>query len=221
MTLCRSSSYGRRSLLMQWLLGALIIGWSLVADAESRLASYSGFDRQDLLHPRWKGRLGIEAGDHEWMSAVIKDMGEDAGLRFFQDLVRSNGLSVRTGHPLLTNLTSSGEVPLALTVYQYSVAQAKKKGAPIEWFAIEPAIAIPDGIAIARKAPSPNAALLFYDYMLSPEAQRIVARIGYVPTSTRVDSPLKGVKLKLLDAATLLDEQERSMARFEEILRSK
>ena len=176
---------------------------------------------QDLLHPRWKGRLGIEASDHEWMSAVIKDMGEDAGRRFFQELVRSNGLSVRTGHPLLTNLTASGEVPLALTVYQYSVAQAKKKGSPIEWFAIEPAIAIADGIAVARKAPSPNAALLFYDYMLSPEAQRIVAKIGYVPTSTRIDPPLKGVKLKLLDAAALLDEQERSMARFEEILRGK
>ena len=176
---------------------------------------------RDLLHPRWKGRLGIEAADHEWMTAVIKDMGEEAGRRFFHELVRGNGLSVRTGHPLLTNLTSSGEVPLALTVYQYSVAQAKKKGSPIDWFVIEPAIAIADGIWVAKKAPSPNAALLFYDYMLSPEAQRIVAKIGYVPTSTRIDAPLKGVKLKLLDPAALLDEQERSVARFEEILRGK
>jgi len=176
---------------------------------------------RDLLHPRWKGRIGIEAADHEWMTAVIKDMGEETGRRFFHDLVRTNGLSVRTGHPLLTNLTSSGEVPLALTVYQYSVEQAKKKGSPIEWFAIEPAVTIADGIAVARKAPSPNAALLFYDYMLSPDAQRIVAKIGYLPTNTRIDPPLKGVKLKVLDAATLLDEQEKSVARFEEILRGK
>ena len=176
---------------------------------------------EDLLAPRWKDRLAIEASDHEWLSAVVKEMGEARGTRLFTDLVRTNGLSARTGHPLLTNLTASGEVPLALTVYQYSVEQAKKKGSPIEWFAIEPAIAIADGIAVAKRAPHPYAALLFYDYMLSPEGQRIVARIGYVPTSTQVESPLKGVKLKVLDAAALLDEQATSMARFDAILQSR
>jgi iron(III) transport system substrate-binding protein len=175
----------------------------------------------DLLHPRWKGRLGIESSDHEWVSSVIKEMGEEAGMRFFRDLVRGNGLSSRTGHPLLMNLTVSGEVPLALTVYQYSVEQAKKKGSPVDWFAIEPAIAIADGMGVARKAPSPNAALLFYEYMLGAEAQRAIARIGYLPTSTKVDSPLKGVKVKLLDAAALLDEQEKSLARFESLLQGR
>ena len=68
-------------------------------------------------------------------------MGDEAGQRFFRDLVRGNGLSVRTGHPLLTNLTVSGEVPLALTVYNYMPEGAKKKGAPIDWFALEPAVA--------------------------------------------------------------------------------
>jgi iron(III) transport system substrate-binding protein len=176
---------------------------------------------RDLLDPRWKGRLGIESSDHEWMTSVINDMGAAAGESFFRELVRTNGLSVRTGHPLLTNLTSSGEVPLALTVYQYSVEQAKKKGSPIDWFAIEPAVAIADGIAVARKAPNPNAALLFYDYMLSVEAQRILAKIGYLPTNTRVEPPVKGLRLKVLDAATLLDEQDRSVTRFEAILHGK
>jgi iron(III) transport system substrate-binding protein len=176
---------------------------------------------EDLLHPRWKGRLGIESSDHEWMTSVIRDMGEERGTRFFRDLVRANGLSVRTGHPLLNNLVASGEVPLALTVYQYGVEQAKKKGSPIEWFAIEPAVTIADGIGVAKRAPSPNAALLFYDYMLSPEAQRIVAKIGYLATSSKVEPPLKGVKLKVLDAATLLDEHDQSLARFEAILQAK
>ena len=175
----------------------------------------------DLLHPRWKGRLGMESSDHEWTSSVIKDMGEEAGQRFFRELVRGNGLSVRTGHPLLTNLTVSGEVPLALTVYQYSVEQAKKKGSAIEWFAIEPAVAIADGMGVAKKAPSPNAALLFYEYMLGVDAQRVLARIGYVPTHTQVESPLKGVKVKLLDGAALLDEQDKSSARYEALLQGR
>ena len=145
-------------------------------------------------------------------------MGEAEGVKFWRQLVATNGLSVRSGHPLLTNLVASGEVPLALTVYQYSVEQAKKKGSPIDWFVIGAAVSITNGIGIPKKAPHPNAALLFYDYLLGEEAQRIVARIDYVPTNTKVESPVKGVKLKSLDPAALLDNQEKSMRQFEQII---
>ena len=175
----------------------------------------------DLLSPRWKDQLGIEAADHEWVSSVVKDMGEAKGVKFFGDLVAGNGLSVRKGHTLLTNLVMSGEVPLALTVYQYSVEQGKKKGAPIDWFVIEPAVSILSGMGVAAKAPHPHAALLYYDYMLGAEAQKVLATLGYVPTSAAVESPLKGVKLKFLDAAALLEEQEKSDAQFRAILSTK
>ena len=173
---------------------------------------------QDLLAPRWKGRLAIEGDDHEWVSSVIADMGREKGVKFFRDLVASNGLSVRSGHPLLTNLVASGEVPLALTVYQYSVEQAKKKGSPIDWFAIGPVVSISNAIGVARRAPHPHAALLFYDYIIGPEGQRILARIGYVPVHVKIEPPVKGVKLKFLDAATLLDQQEKSFGLFEQII---
>src|SRR3981081_4014761 len=96
-------------------------------------------------------------------------MGEAEGARFFRDLVAGNGLSVRSGHPLLTNLVASGEVPLALTVYQYSVEQAKKKGSPIDWFVIEPAVSITNAIGVARRAPHPHPALLFYASLIGAE----------------------------------------------------
>lgn len=173
---------------------------------------------QDLLDPKWKGRLGIESSDHEWFSSIVKGMGEAKGLKFFRDLMASNGLSVRTGHPLLTKLVASGEVPLGLTVYSYMPQRLKQKGEPIDWFAIEPAIAIPDGIAVAKKAPHPNAALLFYEYMLSEDAQQQLAKIGYVPTHKKVESPIKGVQLKMLEAGTLLNEADRSQQLFEQIV---
>ena len=69
-----------------------------------------------------------------------------------------------------------------------------------------------------KKAAHPHAALLFYDHIIGPEGQRILARIGYVPTSTRVESPVKGVKLKLLDEGKLLDEQEKSRRLFEQLI---
>jgi iron(III) transport system substrate-binding protein len=173
---------------------------------------------QDLLAPKWKGKLAIEGDDHEWMSSVISDMGEAEGVRFFRDLVARNGLSVRSGHPLLTNLVASGEVPLALTVYQYSVEQAKKKGSPIDWFVIGRAMSISNAVGVARRAPHPHAALLFYDYLIGAEGQRMLAKIGYVPTHAKIESPVKGVTLKVLDPATLLDEQVRSFGLFEQII---
>jgi iron(III) transport system substrate-binding protein len=173
---------------------------------------------RDLLAPRWKGKLAIEGDDHEWLSSVIADMGEAEGVRFFRELVAGNGISVRSGHPLLTNLVASGEVPLALTVYQYSAEQAKKKGSPIDWFVIEPAVSIPNAIGVARRAPHPHAALLFYDYVIGAEGQRILAKVGYVPTHVKVASPVQGIRLKFLDPAALLDEQEKSTKLFQQVI---
>ena len=172
----------------------------------------------ELLDSKWKGMLAIESSDHEWLYAVIRGIGEEKGTNLFRELVAKNGLSVRTGHPLLTQLVASGEVPLALTVYNYAPDQLKKKGAPIDSFVIEPAIGIPDAIAVAARAPQPKAAALFRDYMLSEDAQRIIADIGYVPTHADVPSPLRQTKLQLLDPAALLDEYDRSLALFEDIL---
>ena len=174
---------------------------------------------RDLLDPRWKGRLAIESDDHEWLASIVADMGEARGAEFFRQLVATNGLKVHSGHALMTNLVASGEVPLALTVYQYSVEQAKKKGSPIDWFVLGPtAVSITNGVTVPKRAPHPYAALLFYDYLISPEGQRVFAEIGYVPTSTKVASPVKGVQLKYLDAAKLFDEQESSSRLYEQLI---
>jgi iron(III) transport system substrate-binding protein len=74
----------------------------------------------DLLDARWKGRLAIEAGDEDWFAGVVSALGEADGLRLFRELVATNGVSVRRGHTLLTNLVASGEVALALTVYNFT-----------------------------------------------------------------------------------------------------
>src|SRR5882672_10346590 len=90
---------------------------------------------QDLLDPKWKGKLAIEAEDVDWFAAVVKDLGEVAGLKLFRDIASGNGVSVRKGHTLLAGLVASGEVPLALTLYNHNAERLKQKGAPIDWFA--------------------------------------------------------------------------------------
>jgi iron(III) transport system substrate-binding protein len=169
-----------------------------------------------LLDPKWKGKLGIEGKNQDWFASVVDVMGGgDKGLKFFRDLVSANGMSVRQGHTLLNNMVVAGEVPLALTVYNYMPEQAKKKGAPVDWFALEPAVARSNAVGVARRAPRPAAALLFYDYMLT-DAQRYLVEMDYVPTSTKVPSPLKGVKILQTDPIRSLDEAEKWQKLFDD-----
>src|SRR4029078_7497607 len=118
---------------------------------------------EDLANPKWKGKLGIEQEDADWLQGEFAQVGEARATSVFKDIVATNGISVRKGHTLLTQLVVSGEIPLALTVYNYKAEQLKKKRAPIEWFTIGPAIARPNGIAMAKQAPHPHAAALFFD----------------------------------------------------------
>jgi iron(III) transport system substrate-binding protein len=172
----------------------------------------------DLLDPRWKGKLGIEAKNEDWFASVVDVMGGgDKGLKFFRDLVAKNGVSPRTGHTLLNNMVIAGEVPLALDIYNYMPEQAKRKGAPIDWFALEPAVARSNAVGIARHAPHPNAALLFYEYMLG-EAQPVLAKMDYVPANMKVASPLKGVKILQTDPVRTLDESDKWTGLFEQIV---
>jgi iron(III) transport system substrate-binding protein len=175
----------------------------------------------DLLDPRWKGRLGIEGNNEEWFYTVVDGMGETAGLKFFRDLVATNGLSVNNGHSLLNNLVAAGEVPMALTDYNYMPEQAKQKGAPIDWFVIEPAIARANGIAVAAHAPHPYAAALFEEFILSDDMQRAMSKSGYVPTSRNVESPLKKIPIKLIDSSKALDNSEKWTSAFNKIIKGK
>jgi iron(III) transport system substrate-binding protein len=111
----------------------------------------------------------------------------------------------------------AGEVPLALTVYNYMPEQAKKKGAPIDWFALEPAVARSNAIGVARRAPHPNAALRFYEYKLG-EGQQYLVKMDYVPSNVKVASPLKGVKIVQTDPIRTLDESEKWTRIFEDVV---
>jgi iron(III) transport system substrate-binding protein len=171
----------------------------------------------DLAQPRWKGRLGIEADDSEWLAGVLAQIGEQKGIELFRDIVQKNGISVRRGHTLLTNLVASGEVPLALTVYNYKAEQLKNQGAPIDWFAIGKAVARPNGAAVMKRAPHPHAAVLFYDFELSEEGQRILVKRDFVPTNRKVDTPLNKIPLLVVDPKVMLDEQAKWSKLYEEL----
>lgn len=171
---------------------------------------------QDLLDPRWKSRLAIEAEDQPWFAYVLQELGQEKGTRLFKDIVQSNGMSVRKGHTLLANLVASGEVPLGLTVYSYMAVQLKRLGAPVDWFVISPPIAQFTAISVTRNAPHPHAAMLFYDFLLS-EGQQILSSRDHVPVSTKIESPMRNLPLKFIDPASALDMTDKWTQTFDEV----
>jgi iron(III) transport system substrate-binding protein len=171
---------------------------------------------QDLLDPKWKGRLGIEANNHHWFATVTQELGQEKGEQLFKKIVDTNGISVRKGHTLLGQMVASGEVPLALTVLSFTPTQLKEKGAPIDSFIIAPVITEPRGIGVLRTTRNPHAALLFYDFMLSQEAQQILANHHVVPTSTKVDTPWTKLPLKFIDPAQSLELNEKRIKTYED-----
>jgi iron(III) transport system substrate-binding protein len=162
----------------------------------------------DLADPKWKGGLGIEADDSDWFGAVIGELGEERGLKLFRNIVAANGVSVRKGHTLLTNLVVFGEVPLALTTYSFHIMQLKNGGAPVDWLLIPPTIARFQGVGVARRAPHPYAAILFYDFMLT-DAQELFRDREHFPATRKVKPLPEGISVTFIDPVRSLDENQK------------
>jgi iron(III) transport system substrate-binding protein len=124
---------------------------------------------------------------------------------------------VRTGHSLLANMVSAGEVPLALNVYQYKAIQLKRSGAPVDWFSLEPSLAFTTAIGIMKNSAHPNAARLFYEFMLK-EGQEVMASIDDIPSNTKVPSPLKNSKMTFIDPTIALDNRAKWEDQFNDVI---
>jgi iron(III) transport system substrate-binding protein len=163
---------------------------------------------EDLLNPRWVGKIGIEGSDDDWFASVVKHMGEKKGLDFFRKLAQMKP-QVRTGHTLLAELVASGEIPLVATIYNHNAERLLVNGAPIKWKALDPTFGRPNAVAVAKRTQRPHAAMLFVDFMLSPEGQELIKQRNRVPASTAVDTNLNKFPFKMIDPVVVLDESEK------------
>jgi iron(III) transport system substrate-binding protein len=170
---------------------------------------------QDLADPRWKGRLGIEAEDQAWFGTLLHGLDEARGAKLFAEIVATNGVSVRKGHTLLANLVASGEIALALTVYNYKPQQLKERGGAIDWFVLSPAVAQLHAVAVTAKAAHPYAAMLLFDFFLG-EGQAILAARSFVPSSRKVPSPFGDLAIRFIDPAEAIDKQDAWTRVYEE-----
>jgi len=172
---------------------------------------------EDLLKPRWAGKVGIEAGDVDWFAALVKAMGEEKGLAYFRNLSEMDP-QIRIGHTLMVELLAAGEMDLLAAAYNHNVERAAVGGAPVKWKALAPTFGRPNAVGLARHAPHPHAGLLFAEFLLSREGQKLIAARHRVPSSKAVNSPLAQFGYQMIDPGIVLDEAEKWDRLWEDIM---
>jgi len=165
---------------------------------------------QDLLDPRWKGKMSLEREQTEWFLQLMELWGEEKGKAFFQKLA-SQDFQIRSGHTLMGQLLVAGEDALSPNVYSHTISRDRKKGAPVNWVNLEPVIGKGNVAALSKNSPHPHAALLFLDFFFSKEGgQKVIFEAGRIPTHPELipDPPelRQGFDFILVDPEKYMDK---------------
>ena len=132
-------------------------------------------DYSELLSPKWKGRLGLDSSDFEWYANLRKVWGTEKAQKFLDGLKKQDVRLVQ-GRALLTELLSGGEIAILVNNFLQNSIEAKRKGSPVEFLALDPVISAAGLIGINKQAPHPNAGKLFVDFVLSKEGQELIVK---------------------------------------------
>jgi iron(III) transport system substrate-binding protein len=132
----------------------------------------------DLLASKWKGRILIDENESKWMAAAISVWGQEKTLEFLRKLSASD-VKIIAGHSQMQTLLAAGDAAIVAVSLIHGVELLKKRGAPVDWVAVDPLISRQFALALLKGAPHPNAAKLYIDFMLSKETQQELASIGY------------------------------------------
>ena len=157
---------------------------------------------EDLLKPRWKGKLAMDSQSYVWFGTIMQHLGEEAGLRFMRRL-NEQSLAHQRGRRLMTQLVAAGEFDMAVETNLNSVLSLSRQGAPL-WFAPAPPFFLtPSLVFVNASAPHPFAGALFTDYLLSEEGQKIIVTTNRMPANVKVKSPesqlLEGQDVRMPD----------------------
>lgn len=150
----------------------------------------------DLLHPRWKGKIGMDEDLYSWYGALVQKWGKERAHRFMKGLARQE-IQFRSGQTLVAQLLAAGEFTVAM-VLAHRIEKMKERGAPVEWVTtLDPIAASLHPIGLAARAPNPNTGKLFIDFVLSKEGQKLVLDIGRTPARSGIDPKMDAKNLKL------------------------
>jgi iron(III) transport system substrate-binding protein len=126
-------------------------------------------DWKDFLDAKWKGEFSIDDTRYEWFYALQQIYGREEANRMITGF-RQNGVHLRRGGTLRAQLVAAGEELCGLGVYLNNVRDLLEQNAPVTYSVPESVIVVPVINMMAKLPPHPYAAILLYDFILTPEA---------------------------------------------------
>jgi ABC-type Fe3+ transport system substrate-binding protein len=181
---------GRQLLVMTpFQRGTLFVNPTLVNAKEFK--SY-----KDLLDPKWKGKIVADdprkSGPGQ-ATFTFFFLHPDLGAKFIRALA-GQGLTLLRDYAQEVNMLGQGRYSVGLGLSDSLAEQRAKQGVPVEIVDIRQLKEGSDtspasgGLSIFNRAPHPNAAKVYVNWLLSKEGQTIYARAtGYI--SNRLDVP--------------------------------
>jgi iron(III) transport system substrate-binding protein len=132
---------------------------------------------QDLLRPELKGKLAVttESSTSRVVGTLIKYKGEEFVKRLRAQEIRL----FKASSAGFLDLIAAGEVAGSFVVFQNQVTVKKEKKAPVDWVPLDAVPTNAGGSAIVANAPHPHAALLFTDFIIGAEGQKLMEQFRY------------------------------------------
>ena len=142
---------------------------------------------EDFALPKWKGKLIAEGRDVELLIGLArhKFKNDEKAFDFLRKLA-ANNIEFHKGHSELAEFLVAGQAAACVTCYAHHYPPRIKKGAPLGYMLSE-GIATITANALAKDAPHPNAARLFYRWSASEEGQKAYAAGGRLPPHPKVE----------------------------------
>ena len=159
---------------------------------------------EDLLNPKWKGKLGLHIDPRMWqVLSQPEGWGKEKVVNYVTRLAQNKPQLIRSNTQNVA-LLLAGEFPIAVNVFLYRVLQYKDKGAPVEWARVNPVVISGSAFIKSKKGPNPNAAYLWLDWIFSPEGVKNVDELTFkgspfAGSGTSQSEAIKGLNMVVRD----------------------
>jgi iron(III) transport system substrate-binding protein len=125
----------------------------------------------DLLNPKWKGKIGVSSATHHMARLAAGPWGEEKATNFVKALTKQDLILGRLGE--IYSRLLLGEIVVAVSLSDSEIKSEKNKSAPVVFAeAVSPLIAPAYHAGVPKNAPHPKVAYLMAAYLTTPEAQR-------------------------------------------------
>ena len=146
----------------------------------------------DLIDPRFRGKFAWNpnsvSGAYGFIGTVLKHMGEDKGAAYLRELAKQDITPVPMAIRAVLDRVIAGEYAMGLEMNGTHAHISAGMGAPVAWVPLDPVSMTLQAAGITAKAPHPNAARLFLDFMISRAGQDVFRNRDYIPMHPEVSA---------------------------------